>query len=196
MLKTVVVLSVLFGIVQCQGQDLTTQPGTSGNAVVSACISRIQQSGIFTSDNEMLRRIAYVETNDGNDEDTYRSGYHGGIWAVDEDLFDETQNTTSYSTLTNLHQEIQSTFSIQWSLVEWNDLRKPLYSALAARLYFYTVSASVPISSNVQSQATYWVTYYNPSGSVSNFVTLVNQLVAQDRKLIGYYRLSANIVTL
>ena len=182
MLKTVIVLSVLFGIVHCQGQDLTTQPGTSGNAVVSACISRIEQSGIFTSDNEMLRRIAYVETNDGNDADTYRSGYHGGIWAVNEDLFNETKNTASYSALTYLHQEIQSTFSIQWSSVEWNDLRRPLYSALAARLYFYTVSVSIPISSNIQPQATYWVTYYNPTGNVSNFVMLVNELLAQDRK--------------
>ena len=182
MLKVIVVLSALLAIAHCQGQDLTTQPGANGSAVVSACISRIEQSGIFTSDNEMLRRIAYVETNNGNDADTYRSGYHGGIWAVDEDMFDETQNTASYSTLTNLHQEIQSTFSIQWSSVEWNDLRKPLYSALAARLYFYTVSASIPISSSIQSQATYWVTYYNPSGSTSNFVTLVNELLAQDRK--------------
>ena len=192
MLKTVIVLSVLlgilsvlFGIAHCQGQDLTTQPGTSGSAVVFACISRIQQSGIFTSDNEMLRRIAYVETNDGNDADTYRSGYHGGIWAVDEDLFNETQNTSFYSALSNLHQQIQSTFSIQWSSVQWNDLRKPLYSALAARLYFYTVNASIPISSSIPSQATYWVTYYNPSGSTSNFVTLVNEFVAQDRKFGG-----------
>ena len=183
MLRITVVLSALLAIAHCQGQDLTTQAGANGSAVVSACISRIEQSGIFTSNNEMLRRIAYVETSNGNDEDTYRSGYDGGIWAVDENLFDATQNTASYSVLTNLHQQIQSTFSIQWSSVEWNDLRKPLYSALAARLYFYTVSASIPISSNIQSQATYWVTYYNPSGSASNFVTLVNELVAQDRKL-------------
>ena len=152
----VVLSSVLLSIAHCQGQDLTTQAGANGSAVVSACISRIQQSEIFTSDNEMLRRIAHIETSNGNDEDTYRSGYHGGIWAVDEDLFDETQNI---STLINLHQQIDSTFSIQWSSVEWNDLRKPLYSALAARLSFYTVSASIPISSNIQSQATYWVTY-------------------------------------
>ena len=186
MLNTIVVLSsMLFSIAHCQGQDLTTQAGANGSAVVFACISRIEQSEIFTSDNEMLRRIAYVETSNGNEEDTYRSGYHGGIWAVDEDLFDETQNTASYSTLINLHQQIQSKLSIQWSSVEWNDLRKPLYSALAARLYFYAVSASIPISSSIQSQATYWVTYYNPSGSASNFVTLVNELVAQDRKLKG-----------
>jgi receptor-type tyrosine-protein phosphatase Q len=174
------VLSILFGLARCQGQDLTTQEGTNGSAVVSACISRVRESGIFTSDNEMLLRIAYVETDFGNNVSTYRADYHGGIWAVDEDLFDETQNTASHSSLTSLHQSIQSTFSIEWSSVEWRDLRKPLYSALAARLYFYTVSASIPISSNVQTQATYWVTHYNPSGSTSTFVTLVNQLLAMD----------------
>ena len=180
MLTKLVVLSVLLGIASSQGQDLTRQAGTNGSAVVSACISRIKGSDIFTSDNEMLRRIAYVETKFGNDADTYRSGYDGGIWAVDEDLFDKTQDTATYSSLTSLHQGIQTKFSIQWSSVQWNDLRKPLYSALAARLFFYTVSTSIPISSNIQSQATYWVTNYNTSGSTSNFVTLVNELQALD----------------
>ena len=179
-LKAFLLITSLLGLVQCQGQDLTTQAGTNGSAVVAACISRLQNSGIFTADNEMLRRIAYVETNNGNDADTYRSNYHGGIWAVDEDVFDETQNTASYPTLTSLHQSIESTFSIPWSSVQWSDLRKPLYSAVAVRLYFYTVSASIPISSNIQAQATYWFTYYNPSGSTSSFVTLVNQLLAMD----------------
>ena len=172
--------SVLLGIARCQGQDLTTQEGTSGTAVVSACLSRLRDSGIFTSDNEMMRRIAYVETDDGNDANTYRGDYDGGIWALDEDLFDETQNTTSYSSLTSLHQSIQTEFSIDWSTVLWSDLRKPLYSALAARLYLTTISASIPISSSLQSQATYWATYYNTSGSTSTFVSLVNELLAMD----------------
>ena len=183
MLMRLALFSLLLGTTHCLGQDLTIQEGTNGSTVVSACISQIQQSGIFTSDNEMLRRIAYVETSYGNDVDTYRSGYDGGIWAVDEDLFDETQNTAS---LTNLHQQIQSMFSIQWSSVQLSDLRKPLYSALAARLYFYTVSASIPISSNVQSQATYWKTFYNPSGSTSDFVTLVDELIALDGMFVFF----------
>ena len=183
MLRLCIVLSVLLGLAQCQ-QDLTVQEGTNGSAVVSACLSRLRDSSIFTSDNEMMRRIAYVETDYGNGADTYRANYHGGIWAVDEDLFDETQDTVSYSSLASLHQSIQTEFSIDWTAdVEWNDLRKPLYSALAARLYLSTVSASIPISSSVQSQATYWVTYYNPSGSTSTFVTLVNELLAMDGAL-------------
>ena len=108
MLENLFVFSLLLSLIQCQGQDLTIQAGTNGSAVVSACISRLEQSGIFTSDNEMLRRIAYVETNNGNHEDTYRSNYHGGIWAVDEDLFDGTQDTTSQPNLIGLHQSIES----------------------------------------------------------------------------------------
>ena len=184
MLKIIAFISVLFGIASCQGQDLTTQAGTSGSAVVSACISQIVESGIFTSDNEMLRRIAYVETSYGNDADTYRSGYDGGIWAVDEHLFNITQDTVTFQSLITLHQQVQSSFFIEWSLVQWSDLRKPLYSALAARLYFNTVSDPIPLSSNIQSQATYWVTHYNTLGSVSDFVTLVNELVTISGKLL------------
>ena len=181
------VLAVLYGllrIVSAQGQDLTIQAGANGTSVVAACVSRIQQSEIFSSDNELLRRIAYVETNDGNDADTYRDGYDGGIWAVNQNLLQSTQNTASYSVLINLHQQIETSFSIEWSAVQWSDLRKPLYSALAARLYFYTVSTSIPISSNIQSQATYWATYYNTQGSTSDFVTLVSELEAQDGRRI------------
>ena len=180
MLAALVVLSALVRIANTEGVDLTVQAGASGSSVVIACISRIQQSGIFSSDNEILRRIAYVETSDGNDADTYQDGYDGGIWAVSQSLLQSTQNTASYSVLTNLHQQIQTSFSIQWSTVQWNDLRKPLFSALAARLYFYTVSASIPISSSIQSQATYWAIYYHALGSTSEFVTRVNELEAQD----------------
>ena len=192
MLAVLALLCVLLPIASTQGQDLTVEAGANGSFVVSACVSRIRQSGIFSSDNELLRRIAYVETSDGNDADTYQDGYDGGIWAVSQNLFQTTQNTASYSVLTNLHQQIESSFSIEWSVVQWSDLRKPLYSALAARLYFYTVSTSIPISSNIQSQATYWATYYNTQGSTSDFVTLVSELEAQDGRRIYSYMINFN----
>ena len=174
-------LSLLLACAKCQGLDLTIQEGTNGSAVVSACLSRLRDSEIFPSDNEMLRRIAYVETGDGNNPDTYRVDYHGGIWALDETLFEETQDIASHeSALTALHQEIQAKFSINWAEVEWYDLRKPLYSALAARLYLSTLSTLIPISSLIQSQATYWINYYNPSASAWTFVTLVNDLLATE----------------
>ena len=172
-------ISLLLRLASCQGQDLTTQVGTYGTSVVTATVSRIQQSGIFSSDNELLRRIAYVETRDGTDPETYRDEYDGGIWAVDLDLLEATQNTTQYQGLINLHLDISATFSIEWSSVQWSDLRRPLYSALAARLYMYTVPHPIPISSEIESQAVYWGTHYNSLGNTSDFVALVNELEAQ-----------------
>ena len=177
MLKFCTTLFIIFGVARCQGVDLTTHEGTRGTAVVSACVSRLRDSRIFPSDNEMLRRNAFVETDDGNDVETYSNDYYGGIWAVDEDLFLETQNTTANSFL-NLLQRICNEFAIEWASVQWMDLRKPLYSALASRLYLTTVSAAIPIE--LQSQATYWVTHYNPSGNVSTFVSRVNELLAMN----------------
>lgn len=171
-------ISLLLRLSSCQGQDLTTQIGAYGTSVVTATVSRIQQSGIFSSDNELLRRIAYVETRDGTDPETYRDDYDGGIWAVNLDLLEATQNTTQYQGLINLHLDISANFFIQWSSVQWSDLRRPLYSALAARLYMYTVPP-IPMSSEIQSQAIYWRTHYNLLGNTSDFVALVNELEAQ-----------------
>ena len=71
--------------------DLTVVAERRGQTVVEAVVSRIQQSGIFSDDHLLLRRIAYVETNDGNDPKTYQSGYHGGIWQVNETGFQITK---------------------------------------------------------------------------------------------------------
>ena len=43
----------------------------SGSAVVHAVVRRIEDSNIFPSDNQLLRRIAYVESKDGTDSGTY-----------------------------------------------------------------------------------------------------------------------------
>ncbi len=161
---------------KAQGQDLTLQEGSSGSAVVAAALARIQLSNIFVKDNEMLRRIAYVETRDGADSDTYREGYHGGIWAVNEALFQDTQDVASHPALTAVFQQIDSVFAISWNTVEWNDLRKPLYSALAARIYLFNVPESIPSVVSVQSQAEYWRRNYNTAGSTTAFVSAVNQL--------------------
>ena len=70
--------------VDCQ-QDLTRQPGTSGTEVTTTTVNLIEQSGIFNPSNEFLRRIAWVESKDGTDPNTYRNGYDGGIWQVIKD---------------------------------------------------------------------------------------------------------------
>ena len=54
--------------------DQTTVAEGSGENVVKAVIAKIRQTGIFSEDNSLLRRIAYAESKDGN---TYRAGYYG-----------------------------------------------------------------------------------------------------------------------
>ena len=68
-------------MVFCSADDATT-PGTSGAAVAKDVVQRIKDSKIFPDDNNFLIRIAQVESRCGEHKDTYRAGYHGGIWQV------------------------------------------------------------------------------------------------------------------
>ena len=87
------------GVCHYHKQDFTLIPQGSGKKVVEATVGKIQNSGIFPDDCGFLRRIAYVESKDGNDLKTYRKGYYGGIWQVDEIGFYDTQNTTAHPKL-------------------------------------------------------------------------------------------------
>ena len=63
-------------------KDSTIEAGTRGIQVVDATLAKLLQHNTFTSDQGLLRRIACVESTYGTDADTYRDGYHGGIWQV------------------------------------------------------------------------------------------------------------------
>ena len=150
-------------------------PGASGSDVVEKVVSKVQS--LFGSDNSFLRRIAYVESKDGTDRNTYRSGYDGGIWQVDQIGFESTQDTKSHPGLKQKHEKIKQSLDIDWGQVEWSDLRKPLYSGLAARLYLLKIPA--PIPSSLKDQAEYWKHYYNTgsgAGTAQKFIDDVNKL--------------------
>ena len=152
-------------------QNVTYQDGASGSAATLLSIGSIQQSGVFGDDNELLRRIAYTETRDGTLSNTFRAGYHGGIWAVDEQDFLRTKNTTRYTRLPAKFQQIQLRFGTNWLNVQWRELRKPLYSALAARLVLYIAPLTIPSADDLPAQAQFWVTHYNTDGDATAFVT-------------------------
>lgn len=65
-----------------QFTDKTRTPGEKGSAVVDAVVDLIKNSCIFPNDRMYLRRLAFVETQDGLSLNTYRPGYNGGIWQV------------------------------------------------------------------------------------------------------------------
>lgn len=162
-------------------QGIIFQDGANGSAVVLLSVSAIQQSGVFGNDNDILRRIAYVETRDGTLSDTFREGYNGGIWAVDENAFLNTKNTRAFARLPAKIQLIEEFLRINWLEVEWRDLRRPLYSALAARLVIFNAPVSVPPPNDLAGQAQFWVEYYNRDGDTSNFVTTSTGLEGEFR---------------
>lgn len=154
---TILFLYLFLQISTQQGVDQTLQREATGADVVRAVVNRIQD--VFGSDTQFLRRLAFVESRDGTDADTYRSGYHGGIWQVDESVFRDTQDTASHPELITSYEQIMNKFQVDWPSVQWTDLRKPLYSGLAARLFLLSINSSIPC--DVRGQAAYWMRYFN-----------------------------------
>ena len=76
---------LLFAVVLCKGCNTPT-PGdvcdakATGEDVVNAVISLIESTNIFDCDHFFMRRLAYVQTNDGRN--MKKSSY--GIWALKE----------------------------------------------------------------------------------------------------------------
>ena len=172
------------------GKDSTLEPETSGAAVVDAVIQRIERSGLFPDEKGFLRRIAYVESKFGKDPGTYRNDYHGGIWQVDHSYTDmngvvqpgaflDTKDTTSHPGLVDKYRKIEEYFGIDWNVVEWEDLRKPLYSGLAARLYLSNKPA--PIPDELQDQAEYWKQHYNGADGAGTEQRFIDDVMALER---------------
>ena len=166
-------------VVSIQLDESVLENGRSGTDVVLLSIAYIHQMAIFHDDNNLLRRIAFVETKDGSYLDAFNQGNNGGIWAVDEDTFLRTQsqvNKKLNTTLLQTYEEIRLLFSIEWDTVQWSELNKPLYSALAARLEVFIAPEDIPNSEAVPAQAQFWRDHYNADGSVRNFIRAANEL--------------------
>ena len=88
--------------------------------------------------------------------------------------FLQTQNNPA---LNVYYADIATRFGIDWNTVQWNDLRKPLYSGLAAALFMVsTFGTNVPIG--VERQAAWYQKLFYPSDAMAayNFTKLANQL--------------------
>ncbi|PVD27457.1 hypothetical protein C0Q70_12617 [Pomacea canaliculata] len=163
----------ILGVAEAQisvGTDATRVAGSTGSDVVDAVVDLIRSNCIFSEDRLLLRRIAYIESRDGTDPKTYRTGYDGGIWQVDEDKFNATLRCNSvlrqYCNLLKLQP-----FNIDWTQVTWSDLRKPLYSGLAASLYLIQrLGANLTaIPGDVLGQADLWSHYYHFGAPLADY---------------------------
>ena len=155
-------LTVIQSLIYCisaQGGDLTRVPKANGAGVVHAATAIIQSSGIFENDHGLLRRIAYVQSKDGTDDDTFGPESFGGIWQLNRKAFKTTKNETAYvDILRPKHQTIRECLGIDWLQVNSSDLHKALHSALAARLFLSIIDEPIPTS--IDDQARYWKQHY------------------------------------
>ena len=59
------------------------------------------------------------------------------LFQINEDNFDLTKSQNQ--DIVSLRSEIYARFQFDWHQVQWEELRKPFYSALAARLLLSTI---------------------------------------------------------
>ena len=140
------------------------------------------RSEIFENNFGYIRRISWVETEDGLEKLTFRPNYHGGLWQMDEKVFKQTKDINTYPALTKKFARIQSEFQINWVSVQWNDLRKPLHCGLAVHLYMFTRAERIPL--NIKDQAEHWKRNYNRKHK--QVITFVDEVVKiESMKLKG-----------
>ena len=146
--------------VHAQARDLTLEPDTSGSDVVRAAIAKVltasrNQTRIFGNrlNYWLLRRIAYVETEDGTTQNTYNdASYHGGTWWVSEEIFN---GIATDLRIRDYRTAVQTAFGIRWDeAFSWRELRKLLYSALATALNLVAITDKNCLSSTTVEQAT------------------------------------------
>ncbi|GAB1610453.1 uncharacterized protein LOC115221805 [Argonauta hians] len=97
--------------------------------------------------------MAFVESKDGYDHDTFRANFYGGIWQITEQQYNSVK--TCSGVLARPCQDIQTKFNIDWAHTQWKDLLKPLYSGLATYLYLLQRGQTLP--GDVTSQENIWL---------------------------------------
>ena len=122
--------------------DQTIISGAYGVDVVRAVISKIETSNSFinfqseSAVSPFMRTMAYVETRDGN----LTSENGGGIWNVNEALFNSTQSNVQLdSVIMQLQQENSQNHvgPVNWRSLTYANLSIPLYSGLAVRMLIH-----------------------------------------------------------
>ena len=161
-----------------------TQPRAKGRKVVANVNANVRS--IFADDHGFMDRLACVESSNGENPRTYRPGYYGGIYQVDEIGYRDTKDVFSHPSLAKKHHKIKDQFGIDWQSTTYQDLLKPLYSGLAARLHLSNVP--LPIPTSPQAQGRYWKRYYNTeagAGDPSKFATCMNPWALYVRMLFS-----------
>ncbi|XP_061188685.1 uncharacterized protein LOC133196852 [Saccostrea echinata] len=156
----------------CFSVDRTREDRAVGPDIVQAVVDIIRENCIYPNDRLFLRRLAYLESNDGLNHNTFRPNFYGGIWQVEESGFDATKQNYR---LTEQYKIIHQKLNIAWETVKWRDLTKPLYSGLAASLVLL-LRAGKNTPGVLERQAEFWNNYYHPEKSSDYFISQVQNI--------------------
>ena len=150
--------------------DMTLQSGATGEDVVLATVNKIEDSGIFPDNFGFLRRMAAVETSDGN---TFIADT-GGILRIDATTFTFVNIFVPGSDFEDTFQE---EFYFEWSntITGYGDLDVPLYSALAVMVRLNITGHSI-LSDDINEQAQIWKNLFHLDEDVQVFIEIVQQL--------------------
>jgi hypothetical protein len=172
-----VVLLLLVNGIQSGTNDDTLRPEAKGATVVKQTEKLVKESHIFPNDKKFTRRVAFVESADGLDPDTFRDGYHGGIWQVDKDMFDVVKSEAK--SLRVYLGKIKQVFGIDFSTCTWEELRRPLYSSLGAKLFIILQmkNGAGKIPENEKEQAEFWQNHYRNRGDPMFYEQEVARLI-------------------
>nr|XP_002125380.3 uncharacterized protein LOC100183360 [Ciona intestinalis] len=168
--------------------DQTMVASAVGREVVDATLQKIHESGIFTSDYEFLRRIAYAETKFG--AAGLPVNERGGLWQIDDNIH---QLLTTSTTVTTQLEAIRNTFNLTTFLTD-AIYETPLESALAARLYIQHVQGTSVVPAAINEQATWWAFNYRTSSTSNVFEISAAELGVNDFNNCG--SLGADIIFL
>lgn len=170
-------------------RDLTEVQYSTGADVVDAVIARLDAAFDSTEytfwtegqDSLFMRDLAFVESSFGIDPNTYSNEYYRGIWQVGRSEFESTQAAVARKDegYANKVTQISTVLDDNWLNVVWEDLTKPLYSALAARLVLHlksldsgsTLCDGIPSADENDLYADYWYQCYRNGlrGNASDF---------------------------
>ena len=120
---------------------------SSGIDVINDAVLLTEKSEIFSKDHHFIKRIAIVEAA------MNKSSNEGGLWNIDRCAFvGITQNRRKYRKLAALQRRVRKTYGITWSRIRHYDLRRPIYSIIAVRLYLEVTVPTIPRRLRSQAQ--------------------------------------------
>ncbi|CAB4006901.1 signal peptide, CUB and EGF-like domain-containing 2 [Paramuricea clavata] len=148
-----------------------------GWETIAKATNILKLSRVFPSDRNLMKRIALVESS------LNRTSTEGGLWNVGTCAFwGVTQNREKYGKrLKKIQKMVGRRFGISWTRMTYDQLQRPMYSLIAARMYLYIIlTDGIPRGATAQSKV--WSNYYRNCGESK--ITVRKRLTKRFKKVV------------